>query len=246
MAIRPSTGAVLAAANGPGNKDQNLATAGQAAPGSTFKVVSALALLRAGLKPSSEVKCPETITVDGRRFKNYSDYPSSQLGTITLKTALAQSCNTAFIGSRTKLDDGDLAQAAASLGVGADYDTGFPSFFGQVPDDASGTGGAAAMIGQGTVLASPMAMAAVAASVSGGRTIIPVLVDGEAAKTTAAPLTAAEAASLTSMMRAVVTEGQRPEPGRPARAERDREDRHRRVRQRRPPEDPRVDDRRSG
>ena len=133
VAIRPSTGAVLAAANGSGNKDQNLATAGQAAPGSTFKVVSALALLRAGLKPSSEVKCPETITVDGRRFKNYSDYPSSQLGTITLKTALAQSCNTAFIGSRTKLDDGDLAQAAASLGVGADYDTGFPSFFGEVP-----------------------------------------------------------------------------------------------------------------
>ena len=88
------------------------------------------------MNPSSEVKCPETITVDGRRFKNYSDYPSSQLGTITLKTALAQSCNTAFIGSRTKLDDGDLAEAAASLGLGADYDTGFPSFFGEVPDDA--------------------------------------------------------------------------------------------------------------
>ena len=207
VAIRPSTGAVLAAANGPGNKDQNLATTGQAAPGSTFKVVSALALLRAGVKPSSNVKCPETLTVDGRRFKNYSDYPSSRLGTITLKTALAQSCNTAFIGSRTELDDGDLAQAAASLGLGADYDTGFPSFFGEVPNDASGTGGAAAMIGQGTVLASPMAMAAVAASVSGGRTVIPVLVDGETAKTTAAPLTADEAKSLTSMMRAVVTEG---------------------------------------
>ncbi|HEU5483352.1 MAG TPA: penicillin-binding transpeptidase domain-containing protein, partial [Microlunatus sp.] len=126
VAIRPSTGAILAAANGAGNDDQNLATIGQAAPGSTFKVVSSLALLRAGVKPDSEVKCPETITVDGRRFKNYSDYPSSSLGTITLKTALAQSCNTAFIGSRTKLDDGDLAGAAASLGLGVDYDTGFP------------------------------------------------------------------------------------------------------------------------
>lgn len=207
VAIRPSTGAVVAAANGPGTKDQNLATTGQAAPGSTFKVVSALALLRAGVKPSSSVKCPATLTVDGRRFKNYSDYPSGQLGTITLKTALAQSCNTAFIGSRTELEDGDLAKAAASLGLGVDYDTGFPSFFGQVPDDASGTGGAAAMIGQGTVLASPLAMAAVAASVSGGRTVIPVLVDGNAAKTIAAPLSADEAKSLKSMMRAVVTEG---------------------------------------
>ena len=34
-----------------------------------------------------------------------------------------------------------------------------------------------------------------------------MLVDGEAAKTTAQPLTAAEAKSLRSMMRAVVTEG---------------------------------------
>lgn len=207
VAIRPSTGAIVAAANGPGNDDQNLATVGQAAPGSTFKVISSLALLRAGVQPSSTVKCPETITVDGRKFKNYSDYPSSQLDTITLKTALAQSCNTAFIGSRTKLDDGDLAQAAASLGLGVDYDTGFPSFFGKVPTDASGTGGAAAMIGQGTVLASPMTMAAVAASVSGGRTIVPTLVDGQSAKTTAQPLTAAEAKELKSMMRAVVTQG---------------------------------------
>jgi cell division protein FtsI/penicillin-binding protein 2 len=207
VAIRPSTGAILAAANGPGNADQNLATVGQAAPGSTFKVVSALALLRAGVKPSSSVTCPETITVDGRRFKNYSDYPSSSLGTITLTTALAQSCNTAFIGSRTKLDDGDLAQAASSLGLGVDYDTGFPSFFGKVPSGASGTGGAAAMIGQGTVLASPMTMASVAASVSAQRTVIPTLVQGQAARTSAPPLTAAEAQSLRTMMRAVVTEG---------------------------------------
>ena len=207
VAIRPSTGAVLAAANGPGNADQNLATLGQAAPGSTFKVASALALLRAGLTPSSEVRCQETLTVDGRRFRNYSDYPSSSLGTITLETALAQSCNTAFIGARTELDDGDLAAAAASLGVEVDYDTGFPSFFGEVPEDASGTGGAAAMLGQGTVLASPLAMAAVAASVSAERTTVPVLVAGQTAKTAAAPLTEEEAKALRSMMRAVVTEG---------------------------------------
>ena len=207
VAIRPSTGAIVAAANGSGNGGQNLATIGQAAPGSTFKVVSSLALLRAGMKPSSKLTCPETITVDGRRFKNYSDYPSGSLGTITFQTALAQSCNTAFIGGRTKLDDGDLAKAAASLGVGVDYDTGFPSFFGKVPKDSSGTGGAAAMIGQGTVLASPMTMAGVVASVSGGRTVIPTLVEGQTAESTAAPLTAAEAKALQTMMRAVVTEG---------------------------------------
>ena len=45
-------------------------------PGSTFKVVSALALLRAGLDPGSRVDCPDTVTVDGKKFKNYDDYPS--------------------------------------------------------------------------------------------------------------------------------------------------------------------------
>ena len=49
VALRPSTGDVLAAASGPGTEGLNIATFGQYAPGSTFKVVSALALLRAGV-----------------------------------------------------------------------------------------------------------------------------------------------------------------------------------------------------
>ena len=62
--------------------------------------------------------------------------------------------------------------------MGIDYDVGFPSFFGSVPDDSTATGRAAAMIGQGKVEASPMAMAAVVASVAAGETVIPHLVDG--------------------------------------------------------------------
>ena len=59
VAIRPSTGDVLAAANGPGTDGYNMATFGQFAPGSTFKSVSSLALLRDGLTPSSTVPCTE-------------------------------------------------------------------------------------------------------------------------------------------------------------------------------------------
>src|SRR5829696_6395851 len=115
VAIRPSDGAILAAANGAGTKGQSAATVGRFAPGSTFKIVTALALLRAGLEPSSEISCPPTVTVNGRKFRNYSDYPSDELGRISLRTALAQSCNTAFIGQRSKLNDDDLSNAAASL-----------------------------------------------------------------------------------------------------------------------------------
>ena len=207
VAVRPSTGAVVAAANSAGADGQALATTGQVAPGSTFKVASSLALLRAGLTPASEVRCPKTVDVDGRTYKNYDDYPSDQLGTITLQTAVAQSCNTAFVGQRDKLEPGELAGAAASLGLGTDYDVGFPSFFGQVPQGGSETAKAEAMFGQGTVLSSPLAMAAVASSVQAGRTVLPNLVEGQKATSKAAPLTKAEAAQLKQMMRAVVTSG---------------------------------------
>lgn len=207
VAIRPSTGAILAAANSPGANGQSVATTGELPPGSTFKVVSALALLRAGLKPSSPVTCPASVTVQGMKFTNYSDYPDGYHGRIDLETALAQSCNTAFIGQRGRLKESDLGSAAASLGVGTDYDVGFPSFFGSVPSDDGATGRAAAMIGQGKIQASPMAMASVVASVSAGKTVVPHLIEGQKPTAKGKPLTAGEARQLREMMRAVVTQG---------------------------------------
>ena len=207
VAIRPSTGAVVAAANGPGTDGYSVATVGQAPPGSTFKIATTLALLRAGLTPESRVSCPARLSVDGKPFVNYSDYPSSSLGTITLRTAVAQSCNTAFIGQRSKIPPGALRSAAGSLGVGTDYDVGFASYFGSVPRADTGPVGAANLIGQGEVLSSPLAMASVVASVSGGKTVLPQLVAGTEATPAAKPLTPAEARQLRTMMRAVVTKG---------------------------------------
>jgi cell division protein FtsI/penicillin-binding protein 2 len=210
VAIRPSTGEILAAANGPGNGGQNLATFGQFAPGSTFKSVSSLALLRAGLTPDTVVPCTRTITVNGKVFKNYSDYPSSALGDIPLKTALANSCNTAFISQAPKLSGTALFDAGVSLGIGLDHDLGFPAFFGKTdPDTSSETGAAAQLIGQGTILASPMVMATVIASVQRGSLVVPWLVQGQqdSAPDGATPLTGSEVRSLRSMLRGVVTSG---------------------------------------
>jgi cell division protein FtsI/penicillin-binding protein 2 len=210
VAIRPSTGEVLAAANGPGNGGQNLATFGQAAPGSTFKTVTSLALLRAGLTPDTVVPCTRTITVDGKEFKNYSDYPSSALGDIPLRTAVANSCNTAFISQAGKLSGTNLFDAGVSLGIGLDHDLGFPAYFGKTdPDLESETGAAAQFIGQGTILASPMAMATVIASVQQGALVVPRMVEGVevSAPDGATPLSAAEATALQEMLRGVVTDG---------------------------------------
>lgn len=209
VAIRPSTGDVLAAASGPGSGGLTVATFGQYPPGSTFKVVTSLALLRSGLSPASPLTCATSVVVDGKRFENYSDFPPEAVGRITLRRALALSCNTAFIGARSRIDDGDLAAAAAALGLGVDHDVGFPAYFGQVPPAESETEAAADLIGQGRVLASPLTMATVAASVTAGRPVLPRLVlDGEVAQTPPGkPLTAREAAALRSMMGSVVTDG---------------------------------------
>ncbi|QWZ10710.1 penicillin-binding protein [Nocardioides panacis] len=217
VAIRPSSGDVLAAASGPGGGGLSTATVGQYAPGSTFKVVTSLALLRSGLEPSSTMFCPETVVVDGKRFKNYDDYPADGTGRIPLSLAVANSCNTAFIGERETVDQPELARAAASLGLGVDHDLGFPAYFGKVPatleEAGSETGHAASLIGQGRVTASPLAMATVAASVAKGSVVVPRLLPDQAADQAAdgatpqTPLTAAEARQLRTLMRGVVTQG---------------------------------------
>ncbi|MEO7236394.1 MAG: penicillin-binding transpeptidase domain-containing protein, partial [Lapillicoccus sp.] len=211
VAIRPSTGEILASANGPGSNGLTIGTTGQTAPGSTFKVVTALALLRAGLTPDATVQCTPTVTVAGRSFKNYNDYPTDKLGPISLRTAFANSCNTAFISNAGAVTQGDLAAAAASLGVGIDLDLGFPAYLGSVPDTASGTDHAATMIGQSKVLVSPMDMATVTASVMHGAVVRPSLIRDNPAvagfPTPAKPLTPAEAQALQGLMGAVVSEG---------------------------------------
>lgn len=207
-AIRPSSGEVLALASGPGSDGYATATLGTYAPGSVFKVASALALLRSGTTVDTTVECPPTTTVDGRVFRNFPGYPAQATGPVPFRTAMAHSCNTAFIGARDQAPPAALAAAAASLGLGTAADLGFPAFLGAVPDDGGGTDHAAAMIGQGRVQASPLAMATVAASVARGATVVPrLLTDAPAVESPAEPLSAAEATALRELLRAVVTEG---------------------------------------
>lgn len=210
VAIRPSSGKIVALASGPGGKGADTAAAGHYAPGSTFKLVTALTFLRSGLKPSSTVACTPTVTVDGRTFKNYSDYPGRAIGKIPLSAAIANSCNTAMIATRGKAPQDKLAQAAAALGLGPDLDLGFPAYLGSVPHKAEGTEHAASMIGQGKIEASPLAMAVVAASIAHGSRVTPTLLDEsptKAAAKAADPLTGSEAKQLQAMFRGVVTGG---------------------------------------
>ena len=174
VAVRPSTGEVLAAANAPADSAFDRALLGQYPPGSTFKVVSASALFSDGLRPSEVVACPATVTVDGKRFKNYDDLGA--LGRVPFSRDFAMSCNTAFITATQRLEPDAISQTAALFGIGAEWDLGVGSFSGSVPAAESDVDKAASAIGQGKVLMSPLAMAVVAAAIQSGTPRSPSLV----------------------------------------------------------------------
>jgi cell division protein FtsI/penicillin-binding protein 2 len=214
VAVRPSTGELLAVASGPGGNGYSTATLGQYAPGSIFKIVSALALLRSDVEPDEIVSCPESVTVDGKAFTNYSDYPPAALGDIELRTAFAQSCNTAFVSQVDLVDWPAITGAAASLGLGPSADLGFDAFLGAVGEPASRVEQAAGLIGQGTVLMSPLGAAVMAASADVGP-VTPVLVEQAVASSGESltpsgdrpTVTSGENAQLMEMMRLTVTDG---------------------------------------
>lgn len=204
-----SDGGVLAAANSKGAGEFPQATYGSFAPGSTFKVASSLAMIRtSGLTATSPVECPASLDVGGHTVTNYQGYSAEHTGSIPLKDALAYSCNTAFAGAGKSVTPEALASAAASLGVGTDYEAGFTSNFGKVaPKESDPIDRAISMIGQGSIEMSPLGMAAVAASVGSGKTTIPWLVRDHQATSTAAPLSPDEATQLQTGMQAVVDYG---------------------------------------
>ena len=210
VVMRPSTGAILASANGPGSKGYNTAFLGQYAPGSTFKIATSLGLLRLGMTPESTVNCSPEYIADGKKFLNAPGYAPEATGEVSLTTAVAHSCNTAFVSQFEKLPQASLADAAGALGIGMGNELGLQAFMGVVPRDSAGTEHAASMIGQGKVQVSPLSMAALMASVVKGGAVAPVLVDGHDGNVKlaeGAALTGQEAAELRTMMRAVVTDG---------------------------------------
>lgn len=208
VAIDHTSGDVLAVANGPGSQGAQTALAAQHPPGSTFKLASALVLLRRGVTPETTVRCEPTLVVDGYPFRNVTGYPESALGDIPLRTAMAHSCNTALISERDEIPMEELAQAGTDLGIGGVWDMPVTAFSGVVPPEAgSQTEQAASLIGQGQVLASPVAMAVVAASIGQGGTVVPRIVADQEVPPTRGSLAGEEADALRVMMRAVVTEG---------------------------------------
>ncbi|RKH67481.1 penicillin-binding transpeptidase domain-containing protein [Corallococcus llansteffanensis] len=203
VAVDTATGEVLAVASRPLGEALHRALTGRYPPGSTFKVVTAEALLASGLKPDTRVDCPVEAAAGRRRFRNFE---SEAFGASTLRQVFALSCNTAFIQLSARLNRSALEDAARRFGFGVRYDVGLPSPGATFPEPQDDADRAAASMGQGRVLATPLHMATVAAAVDTGRWHAPrLLADAEPGPEES--LRAGTPEALRNLMRAVVMEG---------------------------------------
>jgi cell division protein FtsI/penicillin-binding protein 2 len=175
VAMRASTGQVLAVVSDPVSYAYDQALQGAYPPGSTFKVLTATALVQGGLSPTSAASCPPSIDIDGEVFHNAEgDQPAA-----TLDQAFTESCNTAFIGLAVHhLRPGDFTSAANLYGLGRTPQLGLPAFDANVPAPGNQTALAATAIGQAGVTFSPLGMATVAAAIDSGTVHAPRLVAG--------------------------------------------------------------------
>lgn len=201
VAIQPSTGAVRAAANRPPS-GFGRALAGRYPPGSTFKVVTTAALLANGVTAETRIDCPDETTVNGRRIRNAE---GEALGNVAFREAFFRSCNTAFVQLATRIPGQALVDAARRFGFGRDPLLGTGSATSQFPDPNGLVDQAAAAIGQGRVLATPMQMASVAATVAAGGYRAPHLVEVPVVEFD--PMEPGHAATLQELMRLVVAQG---------------------------------------
>ncbi|WP_084965312.1 penicillin-binding transpeptidase domain-containing protein [Thermoactinospora rubra] len=212
VALKPSTGGVLAVVNNRG--DMNRALDGQYAPGSTFKAVTALGLLQAGMRPGDRVGCPKYVTVGGLKIRN-SEH--AEYGSLTLSDAFAHSCNTTFAPlARDRLGAERLRQAAELVGFNQPLAIGVPARQPSFPPAASDAELAAASFGQARLIATPLSMAAVAAAVAEGTWRPPTLVEGRPQKAQPRRLPQEAVQALRPMMAAVVTKGTAKDAGLPA------------------------------
>ena len=190
------------------------------APGSTFKVLTAIALIENGIAdPDTRMNSPVSTTLPGTNTE-VSNIESSTCGdgNPTLTEAFARSCNTTFVIASEKLTTQQLTDVTNRFGFGREQAiplTVIPSVF---PSDADSAQLAMSSIGQYTVQATPMQMAQVAQTIAnGGQMMTPYLIkqivdaDNQTIRKTKAteagrPISADTASKVTGMMKAVVSQ----------------------------------------
>lgn len=192
VAIRPSTGEILAMASSPSFNSQliadensaeqtwaelnanpgkpllNHATQETLPPGSTFKVITTAAALGKGFTPDSQLTGAPQITLPGSTatLENYAGQTCAGSATVSLTTAFQYSCNTAFVELARGAGIEALRDTALAFGVSDTYNLGLPMVAGTVGDIADEAALGQSAIGQRDVAMSVLQNAVVAATVA--------------------------------------------------------------------------------
>ncbi|HMB78247.1 MAG TPA: penicillin-binding protein 2 [Kiloniellaceae bacterium] len=159
---------------------------GTFAPGSTFKMLVALAAMEAGVKPDHEVYCPGFMTLGRSRFHCWKKHGHGKLDMIG---GIQHSCDVYFYDLARRAGIDNISEMAFRFGLGNEVGI-------DLPNERSGTiptrdwklanigepwqGGETLVtaIGQGYVLATPLQLAVMAARLASGLKVVPRLSRG--------------------------------------------------------------------
>ena len=165
-------------------------------PGSTFKMVTALAGLEDGiLDPNARVFCPGHLDVSNRKFHCWK---TGGHGQVNLEQSLRESCDVFYYDLALKLGIEKISAMATKLGIGVKHN---------IPMSAETTGLSPnkdwklinrgsewvigdtvnASIGQGFVLSSPLQLAVMTARIASGKNIQARLIKAQAGATITDP-----------------------------------------------------------
>jgi peptidoglycan glycosyltransferase len=153
----------------------NRATSGLYAPGSSFKVLTTIGILN-DPNIDKNYNCTGSTTIDGYVLKDYSEKGHGQ---INLEDALAKSCNTYFAEKGVELGKDKLGEVLEKFMINKNIPFDLPTQKSTFPykENLGKTDIAAASIGQGKVLVTPLNMAMVASGIANkGDIMKPILV----------------------------------------------------------------------
>ena len=155
-------------------------------PGSTFKMITAIAGLEGGfITPSSTVFCPGHLEISGK--KKYC-WKRGGHGKVDLARSIRESCDVFYYDLALKVGIKKIAETARKFGLGVSHEVGVAvKTEGLIPSkewkkrvrNADWVIGdtANAAIGQGDVLTSPLQLAVMSARLATGKSITPKLVN---------------------------------------------------------------------
>ncbi|MDF1856094.1 penicillin-binding protein 2 [Pseudooceanicola sp.] len=154
-------------------------------PGSTFKMVTALAALESGLiKPDDTQYCPGYLEVSDRRFHCWK---RGGHGHVDLEQSLRESCDVYYYELALEIGIERISEMARRLGIGVRHDIPLSAVAqGLAPtkawkqqvrgEDWLIGDSVNSAIGQGFVLASPMQLAVMTARIATGRAVSPRII----------------------------------------------------------------------